>query len=358
MFCRKLSGVISKILGVKMKSVLSSEAALQKLDEVLKEWTSTSMGRRAFLASSAYLLASCSVFPKEQTRTREGDNSGQQTEMTVEDEKKMTMEVLPQMQKDYPRLNNAEMQSYVSSIGKKLARTNNLENNPYNYSFTVVDVGYVNAFALPAGTIFVTAPLIALADNEAELAGVIGHEIGHVQARHTAERMEQAKREQGKSALYAAGGAILGGALGYGIGKLTCKPQDDECMKKATTYGAAAGAGGGILIQKYKFMANSREDEMEADRISFKTAVNAGYNKDAVGGFYSKLLAMEQKSKQGSPLLASLTDVMSTHPPSQERVNQVSQMARESQVRPGAIINTNEFMKIKTLAQKLSAPKK
>lgn len=336
----------------------AAQEALQNLDKVLKEWTSTRMGRRAFLASSSLLLASCALFPKEQTRTREGDNTGQQTALTVEDEKKMTFEVLPQMQKDYPRLNNAEMQNYVSGIGRKLARTNNLEGNPYNYNFTVVDVPYVNAFALPAGTIFVTAPLLAMAENEAELAGVIGHEIGHVKARHTAERMEQAKKEEGKSALYAAGGAILGGALGYGIGKLACKPKDDECMKKAATYGAAAGAGGGILIQKYKFMANSREDEMEADRISFRTAVNSGYNKDAVGGFYSKLLAMEQKSKQGSPLLASLTDVMSTHPPSQERVNQVSQLAKETQGKAGAIINTNDFVKMKSLAQKMAAEKK
>lgn len=346
-----------------MKSKLNdkdfkSQQALSQLDSVLKEWTSTSFGRRAFLASSAYLLASCAVFPKEQTRHREGDNSDQQTTMTVSDEKKMTLEVLPQMQKDYPRLNNAEMQNYVSGIGRKLARTNNLEGNPYNYNFTVVDVNYVNAFALPAGTIFVTAPLLAMAENEAELAGVLGHEIGHIKARHTAERMEQAKKEEGKSALYAAGGALLGGVVGYGIGRLACKPKDDECLKKAATYGAAAGAGGGLLIQKYKFMANSREDEMEADRISFKTAVNAGYNKDAVGGFYSKLLAMEQKSKQGSPLLASLTDVMSTHPPSQERVNQVGQMARETQVHVGAITNTNDFMKIKAMAQKMASEKK
>lgn len=336
---------------------MNEQQALADLEKVLKEWTSTAMGRRAFLASSAYLLASCSLFPKDQTRHREGNNSGQKTEMTVEDEKKMTFEVLPQMQKDYPRLNNAEMQNYVTGIGKKLARTNNLEGNPYNYNFTVVDVNYVNAFALPAGTIFVTAPLLAMAENEAELAGVLGHEIGHVKARHTAERIEQTKREQGNSALYAAGGALLGGVVGYGIGRLACKPKDDECLKKAATYGAVAGAGGGLLIQKYKFMANSREDEMEADRISFRTAVGAGYNKDAVGGFYSKLLSMEQKSKS-SPMLASLNDVMSTHPPSQERVNQVTQMAKETPAKVGSLTNTNDFVKIKAMAQKITTEKK
>ena len=122
---------------------------------------------------------------------------------------------------------------------------------------------------------FVTAPLLAMADSEAELAGVIGHEIGHIQARHTAERMFVQKKSQNKSLLYSIGGAALGGLLGAGIGKLTCRQQDRECLKRAATYGAMAGAGGGLLITKYKFMANSREDEMEADRIGFRTAHGA-----------------------------------------------------------------------------------
>lgn len=330
----------------------SKNENLKKLDLALKEWTSTSMGRRSFLAASSLLLASCAIFPEEKTRNREGDNTGQETELTVADEKRMTLDVLPQMQKDYPKYNNSELQNYISLLGKKLVVSNKLDNNPYNYTFTVVDVPYVNAFALPAGTVFVTAPLIAMADNEAELAGVIGHEIGHIKSRHTAERMEKAKKEQSNSLLYAAGGGILGGAVGYGIGKFLCKSGDDECMQKAASYGAAAGAGGGILIQKYKFMANSREDEMEADRISFRTAVNAGYNKDHVGGFYNKLLAMDQQNKQGgSPLLASLSDVMSTHPPSNERVNQVKQLALQEKSNLRAIVNTAQFDKIKNMVQ-------
>ncbi len=74
----------------------------------------------------------------------------------------------------------------------------NLRGNPDNYHVTVVDVATVNAFALPAGQVFVTAPLIALAASEAELAGVIGHEVGHVMARHTAERMYVREKEQNK----------------------------------------------------------------------------------------------------------------------------------------------------------------
>lgn len=327
-------------------------STLEELDSFLSELISTPMGRRRFLASASLMLASCAT---EQHRDREGDNTGQETEMTVADEKRMTAEVLPQMRKDYPRLNNNEMQSYISALGNKIVRANNLEGHPYNYNFTVVDVNYVNAFALPAGTVFVTSPLIAMADSEAELAGVIGHEVGHIKARHTAERMEKAKKEQNKSIFYGVGGGILGGALGYGVGKILCKPEDNECQKKATLYGAAAGAGGGLLIQKYKFMANSREDEMEADRIGFRTSVQAGYDKDHVGRFYAKLLKMEQERKgSNDPLMSSIADAMSTHPPSQERVNQMNQMAQSARANNKAVVSSTDFDRIRSMAASMS----
>lgn len=336
---------------------MDQKDALNNLDQVLKEWTSTPMGRRSFLASLGFLMAACAA--PQQHRQREGDNSGQATSLSVEDEKKMTLEVLPQMSKDYPKLQNPALQNYIAQLGKKITAANKLEGNPYNYSFTVVDVDYVNAFALPAGTVFVTAPLIAMADTEAELAGVIGHEIGHIKARHTAERMEVAKREEKKSWMYAAGGGILGGAIGYGLGKMLCKPNDNECMAKATAYGAAAGAGGGLLIQKYAFMANSREDEMEADRIGFRTALNAGYNKDQVGLFYEKLLLMEEKAKANQDrIMSSLADAMSTHPPSKERVQQMKQMASETANPNKAITSSKEFDKIKATCIELGKRKK
>lgn len=335
---------------------MTEKEALQNLDAVLKEWTSTPMGRRAFLASVGILLASCA---QKQHRQREGDNSGQKTAMTVDDERRMTQEVLPQMKKDYPPLQNPQMQSYISTLGKRVVAASDLEGKPYSYSFTVVDVDYVNAFALPAGTVFVTAPLIAMAETEAELAGVIGHEVGHIQARHTAERMDKAKKEESKSWMYAAGGGILGGAVGFGLGQLLCKKGDNECMQKATMYGAAAGAGGGLLIQKYAFMANSREDEMEADRIGFRTAVKAGYDKDKVGLFYEKLLKMEQQSKgKQDPLMSALSDALSTHPPSKERVVQMKQMATEQPRTIKMIESTKDFEKVQALVKQHIASKK
>jgi predicted Zn-dependent protease len=333
-----------------------NQRALKEFENYLNEWTSTPMGRRAFLASFGVLMASCAT--PERTRDREGDNSGQDTAMTFADEKKMTEEVLPQMRKDYPALQNPEMQSYISNLGRRVVAANSLENNPYNYNFTVVDVNYVNAFALPAGTVFVTTPLIAMAESEAELAGVIGHEIGHIKARHTAERMEKAKREESKTWKYAVGGGLLGGALGFGLGKLICAPSDNSCVQKATELGAAAGVGGGLLVQKYGFMANSREDEMEADRIGFRTAVAAGFDKDEVGKFYAKLLQMEKQRGSGGPaILKSMQDVMSTHPPSQERVNQMNQMAAAQAANAKAIRSSREFDKMKSVADQIAKSK-
>lgn len=316
---------------------------LQELEATLKELNSTPMGRRAFLASVPLLLAACASTQK--TRHREGDNTGQASALTVQEEQKMTSEVLPEMRKDYPALKDQRIQSYINKLGNNIVRANGLNGKPYNYSFTVVDVPNVNAFALPAGTVFVTAPLIAMAETEAELAGVVGHEVGHIVARHSAERMFKAQKEQSKSWMYAIGGGLIGGVLGYGLGRIACKPKDKACLEKAAKIGAATGAGGGLLIQKYYFMANSREDEMEADRIGFKTAYKAGFDKDYVGGFYSKLLQMEKQHKQGktSKILNSVQDAMSTHPPSQERVVQMSQMSSSVKARPSAVVSTSTF---------------
>lgn len=306
----------------------------------------------------AVFLNACASAGKAD-RKREGDNKGQETQMTPQDEVKMTQEVLPQMQKDYPALNNPGLQKYISDLGKKLVKASDLEGKPYHYSFAVVDVDYVNAFALPAGTIYVTAPLIAMAENEAELAGVIGHEIGHVIARHTAERMEKAKKEQTGNILTAAGMGILTGIGGYALGSKLCKPEDKMCLAKATLAGAAVGAGGTLLVQKYFFMKNGREDEMEADRIGFRIATKAGYDKNAVGTFYEKLLQMEKASKKGNDNAAMkfVADAMSTHPPSDERVAQMKQMASESSLGKGTV-DTKIFDASKKEVQSYIASKK
>lgn len=302
------------------------------------------------------LIVACA--PIEKSRYREGDNQGQQVALTVDDERRLTAEALPKLKKDYPTVNNAELQAYVAAVGRRIVQANKLEGNPYTYSFTVVESKSVNAFAMPAGQIFVTVPLIALASNEAELAGVIGHEIGHVVARHAAERMYVMEQEKNKTWLYGAGGGVLGGIVGFGVGKLVCADNDRSCLTKAAAIGAAAGVGGGVIAQKYRFLVNSREDEMEADRIGFRLAVNAGYDKNTVGAFYAKLLQLE---KQGggtdNVLTKQLSDAFSTHPPSNERVRQMEQMAADQPAIKSAVVDTANFKRAKQIATGLSAAK-
>jgi len=327
---------------------MNSDRALKELEALLKEWNMTSLGRRSFLASLPFLMVACAA---KKTRYREGDNTGQETQMTVADEQRLTKEVLPEMKKDYPAIQDPWLQNYVNEVGQKILRANQLNGNPYQYNFTLVGVKMVNAFALPAGTIFVTAPILQMADSEAELAGVVGHEIGHVKARHAAERMEAQKRKQKKNIFTAIGGGLLGGAAGFGLGKLLCPPRDNACLARAAALGAAGGVGATLLIQKYAFMANSREDEMESDRIGYRLATAAGYSKDHVGDFYEKLLKIEQQAKAQGGGIGGLADAMSSHPPSRERVIQIEEL-KSADSRKGGEVSNKKFEEAKSRADK------
>jgi MFS family permease len=206
-------------------------------------------------------LMGCSS-KKYADRYREGDNSGQEVELTVDQEKQLTKEALAQMKKEYPAADNKELQDYIERLGQKIVNANNLNNKPYTYNFTVVDSSQINAFALPAGAIFMTAPIIAAADSEAEIAGVLGHEIGHVVARHTAERMYVAKKEQGKTWLIGGVGAALGGAAGFLLGKKLCREGDSACRAKYAMYGLGGGAVGGLAGAIYASQIRSIQPEL------------------------------------------------------------------------------------------------
>ena len=323
------------------------KATLRLLHLELERLLVTPHGRRTFLAGLPFLLAACASAPRH--RHREGDNTGQETTLTPEDEEKMAREYLPEMRKEYPTHKNPYVQSYIRDLGEHMVAANNLEGRPYNYSFEVVESEHINAFALPSGPVFVTAPLLRMTENEAELAGVVGHEVGHIEARHSAERIHKAQQEKNKSLIYGIGGAIVGGAAGFGLGRLLCSEDDRKCLARAAARGALAGGAGGLLIQKFAFMANSREDEMEADRIGFRRSVKAGHHPDFVGNFYTKLLEMEQKHRQKSDALSrAFVDAMSTHPPSKERVAQMTEMKNSTTLKRGKI-NSQAFKKVKAL---------
>ena len=109
-----------------------------------------------------------------------------------------------------------ELSAYVSSVGNLLARTSELPD--LDFTFTVLDTPVVNAFALPGGYVYVTRGLLALADDEAEIAGVLAHEIGHVTARHSAERYGS---QVAASVFNQAVGILIGGPVSQVTGGAT-----------------------------------------------------------------------------------------------------------------------------------------
>ena len=122
----------------------------------------------------------------DSSRHREGDNTGQDVAMTVEDEKRLTEEALPQMRKDYPAAQNAELQKYIDGLGQKIVKANKLDGQPYHYTFTVVDVENVNAFAMPAGQVFVMGDHRSVSvDSRSQSVGTVALSeiVGRVEAR-------------------------------------------------------------------------------------------------------------------------------------------------------------------------------
>ena len=185
------------------------------------------------------------------------------------------------------------------------------ETPDFPYTITTLNDDAVNAFALPGGYLYVTRGLLALADNEAEMAGVLAHEIGHSVARHTAERYSKAEAANlGLNIL----GAI-GGALGAppGIGNI-------------------ASFGTQAYLQAF-----SREQELEADMLGVHYLARAGYDPAAMTSFLHKLQANDR-------LEAALTrekgkeksfNIMSTHPRTADRVAQAVRLAR---IAPGGAL--------------------
>jgi len=145
-----------------------------------------------------------------------------------------------------------ELTAYINRVGKRLVNTGLLDGD-FPYSFKVVQEPSINAFALPAGPMFVHTGLISAAGNEAQMAGVLAHELSHVSLRHG---MANASKQQTISGLGALAGAVAGGILGGGLGDL-----------------AATGAQMGTQAWAMKY---SRGAESEADPVDQQAVHRAG----------------------------------------------------------------------------------
>lgn len=210
---------------------------------------------------------------------------------------------------------DARVTNYVSGIGRLLAETSELPN--LRFTFTVLDTPTVNAFALPGGYVYITRGLLALANNEAELASVMAHEIGHVTARHAAQRYS-------RSVAAGLGLTVLGVLAG----------------SPALTQ--AAGLGAQIYLQGY-----SRAQEFEADSLGISYLRRAGYDSGAMAGFLGSMRAQAALEARIAGLPPGKVDefsIMATHPRTIDRVQQAAASAVDIPV-PNPIVGRETYLR-------------
>ncbi len=209
-------------------------------------------------------------------------------------------------------IDDPDLSDYVSGIGLKLVAAT--DERSENWTFTILDSPVVNAFALPGGYVYITRGLLAIANNEAELAGVLGHEIGHVISGHGEDRI---KREN-RAGLGVILGTILGGVLG-----------GQEGAGDAIELGARIA--GGYLS------SHSKAEEFEADKIGVRLLVIAGYDPFAQARFLDQLAAKEALERRiaGQAANPNRVDFFASHPATGRRIEKAIKAARKSGLKTG-----------------------
>jgi len=215
--------------------------------------------------------------------------------VSQQQEVQMGQQAAQQVDVQLPMLRDAVVDGYVNSLGTAIAsRTSRAD---LQWHFAVVNTDVINAFALPGGFIYVNRGVINRASNEAELAGVLAHEIEHVVQRHSVKQMEQVQQ------------ANIGVGLACALTRV--------CANPATQ--AAIQVGGSAVFAKF-----SRADEVQADEGGFQNLVRAGINPNGMLTFFQKLLAEEQQSG-GSNASAWFSD----HPGTQDRIADIQRMLNQ-----------------------------
>lgn len=216
-------------------------------------------------------------------------------------------EAHPQLLAEFGGAMTGPQAQYVQQVGQNIAVQSGLANARESFTVSVLNSPVNNAFAIPGGFVYTTRQLVTLMDNEAELAAVLGHEVGHVAARHSQRR--QARSQQ--NTLLGAGAAILSGILlgNSGIGQ---------------QIGQAALQGSQLLTLRF-----SRSQELEADALGIRYLNQAGYDPTAMGTVLASLAAQNALDArlQGRDD-ARLPEWASTHPDPASRVQEALSMAQ------------------------------
>ena len=237
-----------------------------------------------------------------------------QKERTVLDEKgeiALGQREQQQVLKEYPVYANTRVQAYVNALGQRLARLSH--RSDLTWHFTVLDSPEINAFALPGGYVYVTRGILAYLDSEAELAGVMGHEIGHVTARHGAQRATR-QQDAGLGVLAA---SVLGAVLeSRGVG---------GAGRVASEVSQVAAAG---YVASY-----GREQELQADGLGAEYLARSQFDPQTMVHVIRVLkdqeqFAADQARAQGRPAPAG-SNWLASHPSNDQRLQAISNLAAQ-----------------------------
>lgn len=240
-----------------------------------------------------------------------------------EEEKKIGKQSDKQIQQQYGVYDNEEIQSYVDKIGQQVLQTSHMRGEDTEekyreteFHFRVLNSPITNAFALPGGYVYVTRGLLGHLRNEAQLAVVLGHEIGHVAARHSSQRAFE--QQIGQLALI--GGAVAGQEL-LGIPG-----------QSILNIGSQAA--------QFLFLSYSRDDERESDNLGVEYAAKQNYMSSEGADFFATLRRKSEQSGQ------SLPTWQSTHPDPSSREDRIPELAKEWSEKgfEQNKVNTDEYM--------------
>lgn len=222
-------------------------------------------------------------------------------------EKQLGQQADPDIVAQYGVIEDQRLSDYATGIGQRLVDVSHRKE--LAFTFRVLDDPVVNAFALPGGYVYVTRGILAYLGSEAALAGVMGHEVGHVTARHGAQRMTKQM--------------IVGVGLGA-IGLLS--------ERLAGTLGTIGNAAATLVLLKY-----SRDDERQADQLGVEYATALGYDTRDMAAFFSELSRMDAQSGTRLPTWTS------THPDPGERHEKILALTAQAG-RPDLVSKRDEYL--------------